>query len=67
MSMTNMILYLYVCCAQTFGLCGSKNATSSCRGEWSVLSRKAQEAGKKTKANVGAAMVVGRKTTSGHY
>ena len=38
-------LYLYVCWAHTFGLCGSKNATSSCRGDWSVLSRKAEGAG----------------------
>ena len=30
--------------AHTFGLCGSKNATSSCKGDWSVLSRKAEGA-----------------------
>ena len=56
--MTKMILYLYVCWAHTFRLCGSKNATSSCIGDWSVLSRKAeaQEAGKKTKVNVSAGM-----------
>ena len=45
MSMTKMILYLYVCSAHTFGLCGSKNATSSYRGDWSVLNRKAEGAG----------------------
>ena len=32
MSMTKMILYLYVCWAHTFSLCGSKEASSSCRG-----------------------------------
>ena len=31
--MTKMILYLYVCWVHTFGLCGSKNATSSCSVE----------------------------------
>ena len=45
-SMTKIILHLYVCWAHTFSLCGSKDASSSCRRSWSVLCRKSEgEAG----------------------
>ena len=67
LTMTKMVLYLYVCWTHTFGLsCGSRNATSSCRGDWSVLSRKAEGAGggQEDHVNVGAGMVVRRKTTA---
>ena len=43
MSIKKPVLYLYHCLARTSILCGSKEATSSCRVEWSVCSRKVKD------------------------
>ena len=64
--MTKMILYLYVCWAHTFGLCGSKNATSQ-RGLVSVEQEGRRRARKPRSMWVRAWLSEERRQQLGHY
>ena len=67
MSLMKILSYLYVCWVHTFSLCGQQEYHRQLqRGlvSDSAGRQKAQEAGKKAKVNVGAGMVVRRKTTA---